>query len=99
MSLQQVTKSYLNVKRDFYGLRIPCQFKLYGSYENSVRSDYQIVLANPAYRQKLGETLSEDYFDQIGVDKQQSDNVSQQAKEIADNHSNHSQASDSKKQD
>jgi hypothetical protein len=31
-----------------------------------VRSDYQIVLANPNYRQKLGANLPTDYFDTVG---------------------------------
>jgi len=46
-----VTRSYLNVKRDFFGLQLPVQFKLYGAFEsNNTRSDYLIVLANPNYR-------------------------------------------------
>jgi len=45
-----VTRSYLNVKRDFFGLQLPVQFKLYGAFESNIRSDYLIVLANPNYR-------------------------------------------------
>jgi hypothetical protein len=45
------------------------QFKLYAAYENNVRSDFTVILANPAYRQKLGMNLPTDYFDQVGIEK------------------------------
>lgn len=64
-----MTKSFLNVKREFYGLQIPVQFKLYAAYESNVRSDFTIILANPAYRQKLGVNLPTDYFDTVGTEK------------------------------
>lgn len=50
LNYSQVTKSYLNIKRELYGLQLPVQFRLYGAFESNVRSDYSIVLANPAYR-------------------------------------------------
>jgi hypothetical protein len=34
-----------------------------------VRSDFTIILANPAYRQKLGVNLPTDYFDTVGTEK------------------------------
>jgi hypothetical protein len=45
------------------------QFKLYAAYENNVRSDFTVILANPAYRQKLGMNLPTDYFDLVGIEK------------------------------
>lgn len=53
----------LKVRGARCGLFLPVNFEWYSNYTAICKSNYELILGNPLYRQKLDGSLPADYFD------------------------------------